>query len=102
VELASAFSKHIRMPFPIARPSPFQLIIKRYSQGGEEPWRDLMIAGEVQNLRDHNVSYDVAAAKVAEKFKFKDVRRVKAIYGRWRKSPLMAPKKQTDDTASDS
>ena len=102
VALASAFSQHIHPALTIVRPSPFQLIIKRYSQGNEEPWRDLIIAREVQNLRDHNMSYDDAAAKVAEKFKFKDVRHVKAIYGRWRKSPLMASKKQTDDMAPDS
>jgi hypothetical protein len=92
VALASAFSQHMHPPFPIVRPSPFQLIIKRYSQGSEEPWRDFTIASAVQNLRDHNMSYDDAAAKVAEKFKFKDVRHVKAIYGRWRKSPLMRQK----------
>jgi len=93
IELASAFSQHLRVPFPIVRPSPFQLIIKRYSQSGEEPWRDFIIAKKVQDLRDHNMSYDEAAAQVAEEFKFKDVRRVKAIYGRWRKSPLMASEK---------
>jgi hypothetical protein len=101
VALASAFSSHVRLPLPIVPPSPFQLIIKRHDQGGSEPWRDFVIAREMQNLRDRNVSYDDAAAEVAKRFKFKDVRHVKAIYGRWRRR-LVASDKQTGDMASDS
>jgi hypothetical protein len=103
VALASAFTQHKRPPFPIVRPSPFQLIIKRYSQGGEEPWRDFIIARKVRNLMKAGVSYDDAAAEVTKKFKFKDPRQIKKIYGRWRRHPfMMASDKQTDDMASDS
>jgi hypothetical protein len=78
------------------------VVLTRYNQGHSEPWRDFVIAEEVQKLRNGGLSYDEATAKVAKRFKFKDVRRVKAIYGRWRKSPLMASEKRTDGMGSDS
>jgi hypothetical protein len=102
IELASAFSNRVRLPTPVVPPSPFQLIIKRSNQGAAEPWRDFTIAWEVKSLRDRGLSYDDAAAKVAEKFKFKDPRRVKTIYARWQQRMTVASDKRTDDMASDS